>query len=109
MVRAMQVGFARVGIKSIEPTVLKIKCLYSQMCLVIGAIFGVVVYRIIMVTMFYRIEPDSTIASLATSLTASVINLLAILILSVVSKTSGTLEVTLNFGRTFPSLRRGSR
>ena len=54
------------------------------MILVLGAIFGVVLYRIIMVAVFYSIEPNEVVASLATSLTASVINLIAIMILSVV-------------------------
>ena len=55
------------------------------MILVLGAIFGVVLYRIIMVAVFYSIEPQETIASIATSLTASIINLIAIMILSIAS------------------------
>ena len=61
------------------------------MILVLGAIFGVVLYRIIMIAVFYAIEPQETVASLATSLTASVINLVVILILSVVSVTCNTI------------------
>ena len=37
-----------------------------------------------MVAVFYAIEPQETVASLATSITASLINLVVILILSVV-------------------------
>ena len=63
-----------------------IRCFAFQMILVLGAIFGVVLYRIIMVAVFYAVEPQETIASLATSITASLINLIVILILSVVRK-----------------------
>ncbi len=74
-------------------------CFPLQMCLVIGAIFGVVVYRIIMVAVFYTmiekydLSSEDVVASLLTSLTASIINLLAILILSVVSNTLQTVAV----------------
>ncbi len=61
-----------------------VACCVFQMLLVLSAIFGVVLYRIIMVAVFYSIQPQETIASIATSLTASVINLVAILILSLV-------------------------
>jgi len=58
-----------------------------QVLLVFGTILGVVIYRMIIVTLLYGVGIDfiSTWAKIITSLTASVINLIIILILGLVS------------------------
>ena len=40
------------------------------MALVVAAIFGVIIYRIVVVALLYTIEPDETIAKLGTSISA---------------------------------------
>ena len=56
-----------------------------QMCVVIAAIFSVILYRIVVVALLYTVEPNETIAKLGTSISASIINLIIILVLNQVS------------------------
>ncbi|XP_013386413.1 anoctamin-4 isoform X2 [Lingula anatina] len=55
-----------------------------MLCLVLAAVFGVIIYRIVIVTLFYS-TPDQLVAEnarLATTATAAVINLVVIMILN---------------------------
>lgn len=57
-----------------------------MLCLVLAAIFGVIVYRMIIVGVFYAVhnEKIQEFASIITSITGAVINLIAITLLNVV-------------------------
>lgn len=57
-----------------------------MLCLVIGAVIGVIVYRIVIIAVFAKQEIISQRAPLLTTATASVINLIAILILNLIYK-----------------------
>ncbi len=52
-----------------------------QLCLVLTFVFGVIVYRVIVVHVLYRNEHTSQYASIATSVTAALLNLVCIIIL----------------------------
>ena len=58
-----------------------------MICLVLGTIFGVIVYRIIIVAVLYTqpVEIVKEYAKIITSLTAAVCNLVIIIILNLVS------------------------
>lgn len=51
-------------------------------CLVIVAIVSIVIYRIVVAALIYKIQPDETLAKLATTISASIISLLVITILN---------------------------
>ena len=53
--------------------------------MVIAAIFGVIVYRIIIIVVLTRLDSVSEYSSIITSVTAAACNLVAIVILNVVS------------------------
>ena len=56
-----------------------------QICLVVAAIFGVIVYRIVVVALLYSIPELDSYSHIVTTLTAAAINLVIILILNLVS------------------------
>ena len=56
-----------------------------QILVVGGAIFSVIVYRIIMISIFFRLEEVSEYSSIITSVTAAVLNLIAIVLLNFVN------------------------
>ena len=57
-----------------------------QIVVVVGAIFSVIVYRIIMSAIFFRLEEVSEYSSIITSATAAILNLIAIVLLNFVSE-----------------------
>ena len=65
-------------------------CTLLQISLVIAAIIGVVIYRIVIVTVFYLIDDPEWVgsnATLFTSITSACINFVIIMILNIVSPT----------------------
>ena len=58
-----------------------------QIILVLAAIFGIIIYRVIIVALLYYSDEQSihSIAKIITSLTAAIINFIVIIILNIVS------------------------
>uniref|UniRef100_F1KQN4 Anoctamin n=1 Tax=Ascaris suum TaxID=6253 RepID=F1KQN4_ASCSU len=52
------------------------------LCLILGAVIGTIVYRIVLMQVLYRVDSVRPIAAIFTSLTTAVLNLIVILIMS---------------------------
>ena len=59
-----------------------------QICCVLAAVFGVIMYRIVVITLFYRAESEIVHknAKISTTASAAVISLVIILLLNKVSR-----------------------
>ncbi len=58
---------------------------YFQLLLVVAFIIGIIIYRIIVLHLLNQNENTTAIASILTSITAALLNLIVILIMSYVS------------------------